>query len=877
MRASAEGQKAEGDEIGIKVKIRIPGMPVAPTRVVSNPVPSSSSAIPQSHAIGQNQVHGPSGALQKSSTMPSSAVTPASTALSVPLAPATSLPSSSSSSSVVADDSEAQEKRSGAKSFRYLRHCPLYCPRIAEADYGDIDVLETEIVPPILLAEDCLVMYRRALGDSTAVAGTELGPADQLQNQDTAVTAAAAVATTAAAGPLSSVVAAVSGRPTAVKEEGAKAAIVKDEHASNRSDGGGSSGGSMLQQLGNPSMVMADLGDEVQLTELTFSLRDPISLVRLTLPCKGLYCQHLQCFGLDVYRIINKQRMRHSSQFRCPLCDLHCPPGIVFVDQVTARLLGVFPEDDEIDDVLVRRDGENLWVSGSNGSGSSSAPLSVSSLLASTSLLPVEPQPTHETSLPALYLTTTLDDLLDVLNTYPSSHLTAIWSISQQSCDRILMQKPFYSATYQGLRHALQVVTGVGAMTARRLVDRLYEYIDRIKQGKYLVDSGGSIGDAGSGSIAAEAGSGAAAALGAGAGAAAGSSSGLGSAGAEGKKKGPRKRSGKAKGEVVSDTTQHQSGEGESLDGARDRVGDLSSGGPTKEGSAMDVAEENPLAAALTTTSAVSVVCRCGKTYKNRASFTKHTALCTVGTEPQGAVNTTEASIEAKLERANSTSSNSSGISGGTIEEEAAAPAPAAVAVAVAVAVALAEPIAAGNETVAADVSELKAAADSSGRVSLMNVDGDADAGVEVSGVAAAGVGGAKRSFAPSAPQAKARSISIAGVEGSVEADHASVSFDLPEHALKPPPRGMYTFFNPYHAPTPGHDKVFPQFAPFRYTVVPAHVARTDSSFIPQPRVPRAEPPQKKARGGGGGGGSKDKDKDDQCMSAVMADFAGDG
>ena len=110
----------------------------------------------------------------------------------------------------------------------------------------------------------------------------------------------------------------------------------------------------------------------------------------------------------------------------------------------------------------------------------------------------------------------------------------------------------------------------------------------------------------------------------------------------------------------------------------------------------------------------------------------------------------------------------------------------------------------------------------------------------------------------------------------------APVQFDLPAHALRPPPRGMYTFFNPYHAPTQAREHSFPQFAPYRYSAAaPQPGARgVDASFLPPPRVAKLEPPSKRARkgsgggGGGGGGAGAGASAGDAYVSLLMSDFA---
>ncbi|KAJ1485773.1 hypothetical protein T484DRAFT_1792314, partial [Baffinella frigidus] len=41
--------------------------------------------------------------------------------------------------------------------------------------------------------------------------------------------------------------------------------------------------------------------DEVSCMDLEISLRDPVAMTRIRTPAKGLKCDHLQCFDLDIF------------------------------------------------------------------------------------------------------------------------------------------------------------------------------------------------------------------------------------------------------------------------------------------------------------------------------------------------------------------------------------------------------------------------------------------------------------------------------------------------------------------------------------------------------------------------------------------------
>ena len=48
-----------------------------------------------------------------------------------------------------------------------------------------------------------------------------------------------------------------------------------------------------------------DLSNEDTTCDI-ISMKDGISMQRLTIPCRGLYCKHLQCFSYESYLHINK-------------------------------------------------------------------------------------------------------------------------------------------------------------------------------------------------------------------------------------------------------------------------------------------------------------------------------------------------------------------------------------------------------------------------------------------------------------------------------------------------------------------------------------------------------------------------------------------
>jgi len=48
----------------------------------------------------------------------------------------------------------------------------------------------------------------------------------------------------------------------------------------------------------------------------TLTLKDPVSMTRITIPCKSRYCQHTSCFDLSTFFALNEQ----TPTWNCPIC-----------------------------------------------------------------------------------------------------------------------------------------------------------------------------------------------------------------------------------------------------------------------------------------------------------------------------------------------------------------------------------------------------------------------------------------------------------------------------------------------------------------------------------------------------------------------------
>jgi len=85
------------------------------------------------------------------------------------------------------------------------------------------------------------------------------------------------------------------------------------------------------------------------LTENTLKLACPITMDRVQEPVRGENCQHLQCFSLSPYLVINSKMSAFNKRWVCPLCSLVLRPNDLRIDAyVEAVLTGTAPEAEEV-------------------------------------------------------------------------------------------------------------------------------------------------------------------------------------------------------------------------------------------------------------------------------------------------------------------------------------------------------------------------------------------------------------------------------------------------------------------------------------------------------------------------------------------------
>lgn len=80
--------------------------------------------------------------------------------------------------------------------------------------------------------------------------------------------------------------------------------------------------------------TLADLSAKADDTDIIttstiMKLKDPVSFMRIQIPCRGSSCEHLGCFDLETYLSMQEQ----APQWECPLCSKKAPFSDLAVDE----------------------------------------------------------------------------------------------------------------------------------------------------------------------------------------------------------------------------------------------------------------------------------------------------------------------------------------------------------------------------------------------------------------------------------------------------------------------------------------------------------------------------------------------------------------
>ncbi|XP_032902582.1 E3 SUMO-protein ligase PIAS4 isoform X1 [Amblyraja radiata] len=90
--------------------------------------------------------------------------------------------------------------------------------------------------------------------------------------------------------------------------------------------------------------------NDVTTTGLRVSLMCSLGKIRLSVPCRGITCTHLQCFDAALYIQMNEKK----PTWMCPVCDKPAPYELLFVDQL---FLDILKECEDATEVQFKDDG----------------------------------------------------------------------------------------------------------------------------------------------------------------------------------------------------------------------------------------------------------------------------------------------------------------------------------------------------------------------------------------------------------------------------------------------------------------------------------------------------------------------------------------
>ncbi|KIW71164.1 hypothetical protein, variant [Phialophora macrospora] len=83
--------------------------------------------------------------------------------------------------------------------------------------------------------------------------------------------------------------------------------------------------------------------DEIVATSTVLSLKDPVGYTRITTPCRGIGCSHVQSFDAACYLQLQEQ----APTWLCPICNKAVPWESLALDQYVNDILNLTPRDVE--------------------------------------------------------------------------------------------------------------------------------------------------------------------------------------------------------------------------------------------------------------------------------------------------------------------------------------------------------------------------------------------------------------------------------------------------------------------------------------------------------------------------------------------------
>ena len=93
---------------------------------------------------------------------------------------------------------------------------------------------------------------------------------------------------------------------------------------------------------------------EIEMNEIKLDIIDNVSLTPITVPARGVFCDHIQCFSLDTFikSMVNENRRR----WICPVCKKRAPRFVVDL-YLEKEIKAALKQDRSIEQILFMRDG----------------------------------------------------------------------------------------------------------------------------------------------------------------------------------------------------------------------------------------------------------------------------------------------------------------------------------------------------------------------------------------------------------------------------------------------------------------------------------------------------------------------------------------
>ncbi|XP_046626527.1 zinc finger MIZ domain-containing protein 2-like isoform X1 [Neodiprion virginianus] len=88
---------------------------------------------------------------------------------------------------------------------------------------------------------------------------------------------------------------------------------------------------------------------ELEVMEVELPLKCPLSLTRITIPARGCNCEHIQCFDLQYYVMLNYK----VKSWKCPICNKNVGLKDLSVDEYIFEILEITTSMSDVERVVI--------------------------------------------------------------------------------------------------------------------------------------------------------------------------------------------------------------------------------------------------------------------------------------------------------------------------------------------------------------------------------------------------------------------------------------------------------------------------------------------------------------------------------------------